>query len=241
MIEIKLQVTAEMMKAIADLLTNGVPEESVTEIKGSDFLSPATEKTIDTTHTTGVDQTIAPVVEAGTVAQAAFGAPSQPAPATSEPIVSPAPVVFDTEVDNRGLPWDGRINNKMKTKDKDGNWKYTRGIDRQTLVPQVEAELRAAMASQSQEELAADPTPATPPAVQQQETQAPTADAGNAHGVTFADILPKIIELQTNGDITEDNINFVCGKFGVPNLTAFALPEHAGSIPQLAMLLGVAL
>lgn len=50
-----------------------------------------------------------------------------------------------TVLDKNGLPWDSRIHSTAKSFNADGTWKYLRGIDREVLVPQVEAELRAAM------------------------------------------------------------------------------------------------
>lgn len=48
-------------------------------------------------------------------------------------------------LDKNGLPWDSRIHSTAKSFNADGTWKYLRGIDREVLVPQVEAELRAMM------------------------------------------------------------------------------------------------
>lgn len=48
-------------------------------------------------------------------------------------------------LDKNGLPWDSRIHSTAKSFNADGTWKYLRGVDREVLVPQVEAELRAAM------------------------------------------------------------------------------------------------
>lgn len=47
-----------------------------------------------------------------------------------------------TTLDKNGLPWDSRIHSAAKTFNADGTWKYLRGVDREVLVPQVEAELR---------------------------------------------------------------------------------------------------
>lgn len=67
--------------------------------------------------------------------------------ATLNPGVNIGTVTDSSELDARGLPWDSRINAATKTKDKAGNWKYKVGVDREVLVPQVEAELRAALTS----------------------------------------------------------------------------------------------
>jgi hypothetical protein len=49
------------------------------------------------------------------------------------------------ELDYKGLPWDERIHSSNKAKNADGTWRYKRGVDRDTLVPQVESELRAVL------------------------------------------------------------------------------------------------
>jgi hypothetical protein len=64
----------------------------------------------------------------------------------------PTPVVINAasiaqaahnyETDSRGLPWDERIHSSSKEKNKDGSWRYKRGVDK-NLLPQVEAELLA--------------------------------------------------------------------------------------------------
>lgn len=51
-----------------------------------------------------------------------------------------------TTLDKNGLPWDSRIHSAAKTFNADGTWKYLRGVDREVLVPQVEAELRGDVA-----------------------------------------------------------------------------------------------
>ena len=52
-----------------------------------------------------------------------------------------------TTLDKNGLPWDSRIHSAAKTFNADGTWKYLRGVDREVLVPQVEAELRGDIAT----------------------------------------------------------------------------------------------
>lgn len=46
--------------------------------------------------------------------------------------------------DARGLPWDERLNTKNKSMDKDGNWKYKKGMTTEKAVV-VEGELYAAL------------------------------------------------------------------------------------------------
>lgn len=66
-----------------------------------------------------------------------------------------------TTLDKNGLPWDSRIHAKTKTTNKDGTWKYAVGVDREVLVPQVEAELRAAYGQP--EQTTTPPAAVTPP------------------------------------------------------------------------------
>nr|UVX62861.1 MAG: hypothetical protein [Bacteriophage sp.] len=75
-----------------------------------------------------------------------------------------------TTLDKAGLPWDSRIHAKTKTTNKDGTWKYAVGVDREVLVPQVEAELRAAGYGQTEQ-------PTTPPAAVTPPPGAPTPAA----------------------------------------------------------------
>lgn len=53
--------------------------------------------------------------------------------------------VGPTEVDTKGLPWDGRIHLATKKKNKDGTWTNRRGLDENTRF-QVEQELRQGLA-----------------------------------------------------------------------------------------------
>lgn len=49
------------------------------------------------------------------------------------------------ELDTNGLPWDARIHSGSKGKNQDGSWKSLRNVDK-TIVPGIEAELRAQVA-----------------------------------------------------------------------------------------------
>lgn len=55
-----------------------------------------------------------------------------------------------TTLDKNGLPWDSRIHSAAKTFNADGTWKYLRGVDREVLVPQVEAELRGEVIAEAE-------------------------------------------------------------------------------------------
>lgn len=68
-----------------------------------------------------------------------------------------------TTLDKRGFPWDSRIHAGSKTQNKDLTWKYKPGVDKDVLVPQVEAELRAAGYVEP-EQATTPPVAVTPPA-----------------------------------------------------------------------------
>lgn len=67
-----------------------------------------------------------------------------------------------TTLDKNGLPWDSRIHAGAKTQNKDGTWKYKPGVDKEVLVPQVEAELRAEY-GQADQQITTPPAAVTPP------------------------------------------------------------------------------
>lgn len=75
-----------------------------------------------------------------------------------------------TTLDKNGLPWDSRIHSAAKTFNADGTWKYLRGVDREVLVPQVEAELRGDVAVAEEVE-----APVAPQAPVVEAPQAPVA------------------------------------------------------------------
>lgn len=69
-----------------------------------------------------------------------------------------------TTLDKNGLPWDSRIHSAAKTFNADGTWKYLRGVDREVLVPQVEAELRGDIATAEEVEAPVAPVVEAPQA-----------------------------------------------------------------------------
>lgn len=69
-----------------------------------------------------------------------------------------------TTLDKNGLPWDSRIHSAAKTFNADGTWKYLRGVDREVLVPQVEAELRGDIATAEEVEVVEAPVVEAPQA-----------------------------------------------------------------------------
>ena len=145
-------------------------------------------------------------------------------------------VTDSTVLDARGLPWDSRINAKTKTKDAKGNWKYAVGIDREVLVPQVEAELRG----QAVAGTVVNPPANGAPLVQ---TQAPLVQTG-APVIGSQPGLPPVLGAQavapqvvqfpivnSAAEVTADNLQqtvaALIAKHGVP--VAQALLEKFGA------------
>lgn len=88
-----------------------------------------------------------------------------------------------TTLDKNGLPWDSRIHSAAKTFNADGTWKYLRGVDREVLVPQVEAELRGEVAVAEEVEA---------PTVAQQAPVAPQPGLPPLAGVGLPPLAPQV-------------------------------------------------
>ncbi len=56
------------------------------------------------------------------------------------------PVEDAPELDNRGLPWDERLNQKNRAKTEHGNWKYKQGVTAESAVD-IEIELLESLKS----------------------------------------------------------------------------------------------
>lgn len=81
-------------------------------------------------------------------------------PVPQEPQFEPAPGTLDS----KGLPWDERIHSAAKSHNKDGSWRYRRGVE-DAEIQKVEAELRSKMglASSTPQTFVAPPVPAPIP------------------------------------------------------------------------------
>lgn len=100
-----------------------------------------------------------------------------------------------TTLDKNGLPWDSRIHSAAKTFNADGTWKYLRGVDREVLVPQVEAELRGAViadAGDKVEEFAATVAPQAPVVEAPQAPVAPQPGLPPLAGVGLPPLVPQM-------------------------------------------------
>ena len=99
----------------------------------------------------------------------------------------------NVELDIHGLPWDGRIHARTKTKNKDGSWKKLRTVSNVT-VDKIESELKTV------QDISAPPAP--PP------TDTPVK--------TFADMMTLITTSITNKTLERIDVNKVMNQFGIP-------------------------
>jgi len=126
-----------------------------------------------------------------------------------------APDDTPPEVDASGLPWDERIHAGSKARNKDGTWRLKPGVDRETLVPSVEAELRAVTPA-GVFSAAPPPPPAGAPAV-------PT---------TYADFIASIAYLRTTHGMEVQDLLAACKQHGgADSLTVLA--DHPECIPAV--------
>ena len=125
---------------------------------------------------------------------------------------TPAPPPPGVELDKAGLPWDARIHAASKKKlAKTETWKLKRGVE-QTLVDQVEAELRAAMAASPTNPIEpAPPPPAEDPAAAQTNGEATTI-------TTF----PQLMTAITANDITPETVQAAVNKQGLASTALLA-------------------
>ena len=137
----------------------------------------------------------------------------QPMPQHSEPSgdaathTAPSPTTTPnvTDLDADGLPWDGRIHAKTKTKKSDGTWTMLRGGPKGEELIAIQAELRAVVAGSaptptpmpSTPEPAPTPTPMPMP--QDAADNAPTVET-----ITFGEFMQNLTPRMMSQVITTD-------------------------------------
>lgn len=128
-------------------------------------------------------------------------------------------------IDSRGFPWDDRIHASSRTTNKDGTWRYKRGVEQPT-INTVEQELitkvKGQQAAEMQPAPVAIPTvpgvpaavPVAPPPIPQ-ETVLP-----NAHTVeTFTkNLIPVLAKLVKEGKLDQAYINSLKAHYGVDEI-----------------------
>jgi hypothetical protein len=242
---IALTATAKMLHGLAEQMAGSQPHIDPTPVEV--FRSPLVEAVADSSGMAPEFIDPNPSPEAKTVF-----APPPPVAETLAPISmaevadSRATAPVETEdLDANGLPWDARIHAATKTKDAKGNWKYLRGVDRDVLVPEIEAELRETMGDDGAwDAVDADPnaqpdghigtiitdTPPAPPAPPA--PVAPTATPSTSV-TTFAQLVTGI----TSKSIPEDKVNAALAVVGLQHFAL--LGARPDLIPTVAGHLGL--
>ena len=168
-----------------------------------------------------------PVIEAAPEPSAAPEAPSTPEPpAIDPPEVLDAssmgsPMDLSLGLDTAGNPWVKGIHTEAKTTNKDGTWKFARGIDREAAVEELKSYKLEAEEATSSEPLAPAPTAPEPPAVPEapaaptapEPPAAPTADT-EAPIVDFPGLMIKVVAATKTGKIDHAQIDELAKSLG---------------------------
>lgn len=156
-------------------------------------------------------------------------APPAPPPANSAPPAAPPPPnpANGVELDKHGLPWDGRIHSREKTKLKDGAWKYKRGVSDEE-VNAVEAQLRGVMAIPAPATTDAPPPPPPPPS--DPSAPPPPQPAPATEGPTFSDFMQKVSEAVAAQKTSQVAVVATIKRIGIENLAL--LNQRPDLIPQ---------
>ena len=137
-------------------------------------------------------------------------------------------------VDSRGLPWDERIHASSKARLVSGEWRQRRNTP-QSLVDQVEAELRGGQPLHVTAPAAPPPPPPPPPAVGI--VLPPPGTRG--YPPTFAAMMPLITAGMVQGTINGVRITAACEAAGITGLPELA--SRPQLIPQICDALGIGL
>lgn len=150
------------------------------------------------------------------------------------------------------IPWDARIHGAAKKINAGGDWKLLKGVDRDNLVPQVEAELAALMAGKPStgqttshpvepQSVSADTPPPPPPSSLFNDDTPPPPPPAEESGPkvisTFPELLPLVTGAKAAGTLTDERINQVIAEIG---LTKFGeLAVRTDLVAKFAELAGV--
>ena len=173
-----------------------------------------------------------------------FGQAALPSGAVAIPVAAttaaaPAPLVTTpgplptTELDIKGIPWDGRIHASSKNKVADGSWRLKRGVDPE-VVKQITEQIKQTMAAPAPvagaapSGLAAQPWPFADPAAGGGDTPPP---------INFAWLMGILPIKITAGELTPKMVTEACNVFGVPTLPDLAAREDL--VPSVAKALGL--
>lgn len=156
----------------------------------------------------------------------------------NQPSVESSPVV-QSELDCRGLPWDGRVHSSSKAKLKNGQWKPMRGVD-PDLLKSVEDELMGGSAPTPpmvENNLPEPPAPPVTPPSNVTPINAPTPEQPSMvvgeSTTLFQDFMVKV----TQAGINIEQLNQACAAVNLPTVNTLLANTHL--IPQVKTLLGI--
>lgn len=168
--------------------------------------------------------------------QNAAPAPMAAPTRTNPPAPMAAPIQNMGDVDVDGVPWDGRIHSRAKTKINSGQWKRKRGVPEE-LISQVHNELKGAGAAPA-------PVPGAPvntdvvnppashaapvPPAPMGATMAPPPDS---QSLTFEAIQSKVAIGMKDGVLKTRDLMSLCAKYGLNHMgQAQTRPDLWGSL-----------
>jgi hypothetical protein len=140
-------------------------------------------------------------------------------PNTGEPF---NPFAVSNELDANGLPWDGRIHSRAKTKNSDGTWRYMRGVQ-DAAISKVEAELKQSLSAPvPPSNVATAPIPPPPAPMMPWSPLADVVPPPPSITKDFPTLMELISRGVTAGKIGSPDIIKIVQEFGVPNIPALA-------------------
>lgn len=255
MIKIELDVTTKQLVAIAAVLADGehilspgatMSVGDITEKKPGvysvtqqvDSVAPRVDVSTDVNTN---QMTTTPSVHADSNEGQATGSTGAAfaAETTVEADTSPSSdVQLAKSTTGEMIPWDARIHGAAKKINADGSWKLLKGVDRDNLVPQVEAELMGLMVGNPIEipESVSEDTPPPPSSLFNDNTPPPPPPGPKVIN-TFPELLPLVTGAKAAGTLTDERINQSIAEIG---LTKFGeLAVRTDLVPRFAELAGL--
>lgn len=177
---------------------------------------------------------------ASTTAPAAAQATSAPTVAPPVPSATSAAATQGPasggEIDRNGFPYDPRIHAGTKTKNKDGTWKYLRGVA-DSLVDEVENAYRAArglVAPAPATQTAPPPPPVSAPAPAEGSAPPPPPAAPDAPGVSFGQLVARTQKLMQARTWLVPDMQAALKQVGLPDFPSLkARPDLFGQFDAL--------
>lgn len=254
MIKLELEVTPSQMIAIGRLLDGQQPEQTQAASPVIDRIDQIAEDNhkvaVAVAEAAAIKSTEvpdAPASPAATAFDEAAEVPTTAAAAFAADVETAEANIVELGKGTNGqqIPWDARIHGKAKKQNADGSWRLLQGVDRDTLVPQVEAELMAALAANPVAELVdavidiltPPPVAATNVAPPTEVPVPPAPAADTTKPTTFAELLPLVTAAKAAGTLTDETIANTCQQLGLAQFGLIA--TRPDLIPQAAELLGV--